>query len=95
MVIFKWIEFLPIKDRSRIVTLGERETYLIKSKILAEKIGVKELYIKDETSHSTCSFKDRSMSVAMTKAQEFGANTVSIASSGNAGAAAAAYAARA
>lgn len=95
LILKKWMEFLPIEDPSRIVSIGERETFLIPCDSLAKKVGVTKLYIKDETAHSTASYKDRSLAMAMTSAVEAGAKTVAIVSTGNAGAATAAYAARA
>ena len=95
LVLKKWREFLPIGDPSKIVSIGERETFLIQCDSLAKQVGVAKLYIKDETAHSTASYKDRSMAMAMTSAVEAGAKMVAIVSTGNAGAASAAYAARA
>lgn len=94
-ILIKWLEFLPIEDPSKIVSLGERETFLIPCSRLAKEIGIRELYLKDETAHATASYKDRSLAVATTSAVEAGAKTVAIASTGNAGAATAAFAARA
>ncbi len=68
---------------------------MIRCDNLAHQLGVKSLYIKDETAHATASYKDRSLSLAMTSAVEVGAKTVAIVSTGNAGSAMAAYAARA
>ena len=77
------------------VKLGEGGTPLIKATRLAEKYGLKELYIKDETRNPTGSFKDRSMSVSVAKAVELGVKVATTASSGNAAAALAAYSAKA
>ncbi|MCK4247265.1 MAG: pyridoxal-phosphate dependent enzyme, partial [Methanomicrobia archaeon] len=92
---WKYKELLPIENIKNIVTLGEGGTPLIKAKNLSEKIGVKHIFLKDETRNPTGSFKDRPMSVGVSKAVEFGANSVVAASSGNAAIALAAYSARA
>jgi threonine synthase len=93
--VWKYHEFLPVKSRRKIITLGEGGTPLLKANNLAKKVGLKNLYLKDETRNPTGSFKDRSMTVGVSKAQEFGAKTVAIASSGNAAASLAAYSAKA
>lgn len=92
---WRYFEFLPVSDRKHIVTLGEGGTPLIKAKRLAEALGLKNLYLKDETRNPTGSFKDRCMSVSVSMAKEFGFTKTVIASSGNAAAALAAYGARA
>jgi len=88
-------ELLPIEDYSKIVSLGEGGTKLHRCSRLEDKFGIKQLYVKDETRNPTGSFKDRPISVAVTKAKEFGVNTVVTSSSGNAGASLSAYAAKA
>ena len=93
--VWRYRELLPIQDEKKIITLGEGGTPLIKAERLSERIGLKNLYLKDETRNPTGSFKDRSMTVGVTKALEFGVDTVTIASSGNAAAALAAYSAKA
>ncbi len=71
-------------------------TPLVRTKRLGAELGVKNLYIKDDTvNHPTLSYKDRVVSVAITKAREFGFTTVSCASTGNLATAVAAHAARA
>jgi threonine synthase len=71
-------------------------TPLVHAKRLGAELGVKNLYIKDDTvNHPTLSYKDRVVSVAITKAREFGFTTVSCASTGNLATAVAAHAARA
>jgi threonine synthase len=96
-ILDKWIQFLPIEDRSKInlASLGQSATPLIECKRLAEKVGVDCLYLKNESVFPTGSFKDRSMPVAITKALELGAKTLSLVSSGNAAASLAAHGARA
>lgn len=93
--VWKYFEFLPINDKKNIVTLEAGWTPLIKSSNLAKKIGLKNLYLKDETQNPTGSFKDRSMTVGVSKAVEFGIETTATASSGNAAAALAAHSAKA
>jgi len=88
-------ELLPILDERNIITLGEGATPLLKADKLSKKIGFKTLYLKDETRNPTGSFKDRSMAVGISKALEFHARNVVIASSGNAAASLAAYSAKA
>ena len=92
--LWKYKELLPVNDEKKIVTLGEGGTPLLRSKRLAEKWGAKNLYLKDETRSPTGSFKDRAMTVGVSKALEFGIKTAATASSGNAAAALAAYSAR-
>ncbi|KXB04140.1 threonine synthase [candidate division MSBL1 archaeon SCGC-AAA261G05] len=91
---WKYRPFLPIFDDSKIVTLGEGGTPLYSCDRLAEEIGVGELYVKHEGANPTGSFKDRGMTVGVTKAREFGVNTVACASTGNTSASLAAYAAK-
>ncbi len=92
---WRYFEFLPVSDRKYIVSLGEGSTPLIRAKRLAEALGLKNLYLKDETRMPTGSFKDRCMSVSVSMAVEYGFKRAVIASSGNAAAALAAYGARA
>ncbi len=93
--VWSYFELLPVADRSNIISLGEGGTPLLRSKRLAEYLGLRELFIKDETRNPTWSFKDRPMTVGVSKAKEHGATTLASASSGNAAAALAAYCARA
>jgi len=95
-VINQYWDYLPLKKREHIVTLLEGNTPLIPSRRLAEKIlpGLK-LYFKFEGLNPTASFKDRGMTLAVSKAVEDGSQAVICASTGNTSASAAAYAARA
>ncbi|MFW9933958.1 MAG: threonine synthase [Candidatus Thorarchaeota archaeon] len=93
--VWRYFELLPILDRKSIITLGEGGTPLLRSRRLAKYLGVRELYIKDETRNPTWSFKDRPMTVGVSKANEQGSTTLASASSGNAAAALAAYCAHA
>jgi threonine synthase len=93
--VWKYLELLPIANDKNIVTLGEGGTPLIEAKNLARELEMKQLWLKDETRNPTLSFKDRPMSVGISKAVEFGAKAVVTASSGNAATALAAYSAKA
>jgi threonine synthase len=93
--VWKYRDFMPIFDDSKIVTLHEGGTPLQRCHRLERDIGVKELYVKNEGANPTGSFKDRGMTVGVTKALEFGARIVACASTGNTSASLAAYAARA
>ncbi|WGD51144.1 pyridoxal-phosphate dependent enzyme [Bradyrhizobium sp. CB1650] len=77
------------------MTLGEGGTPLVRLQRVARDLGLKELFVKDESRNPTSSFKDRLSTVAVTHAVQLGVKTVATASSGNAGASLAAYAARA
>src|SRR5438477_8070553 len=95
-VIAHYREFLPVSDATPIVSLGEGGTPLIFSQRLSEIVGRGcEVYLKYEGLNPTCSFKDRGMTVAVSKAVERGAAALICASTGNTSASAAAYAARA
>jgi threonine synthase len=77
------------------VTLGEGMTPLIHAARLGERLGLSNLYIKDEGLNPTASFKARGLSAAVTMAKALGATTIALPTAGNAGGAAAAYAAKA
>lgn len=94
-LIRKYREFLPVTDKTPIVTLNEGNTPLIKCENLARKIGVEaEIYVKFEGCNPTGSFKDRGMTMAVTKAKEAGSEAIICASTGNTSASAAAYGAK-
>jgi threonine synthase len=95
-VIERYRRFLPVTDNTPVISLNEGSTPLIHSPRLSELIGRgSQVYLKYEGVNPTGSFKDRGMTVAMSKAVEAGAKRVICASTGNTSAAAAAYAARA
>lgn len=95
-VIDRYREFLPVTDRTPVVTLNEGNTPLIPATRLQGALGIEaEVYLKCEGSNPTGSFKDRGMTVAVSKAVEEGARAVICASTGNTSASASAYAARA
>ena len=95
-VIARYREFLPVTDATPIISLNEGSTPLIHSPRLGEIVGRGcKVFVKYEGLNPTGSFKDRGMTMAMSKAVEAGAKAVICASTGNTSAAAAAYAARA
>lgn len=87
-------EFLPVTDKTPIITLREGHTPFIHAGYLSREIGL-EVYLKHEGANPTGSFKDRGMTMAISKAAEKKAVAVMCASTGNTSASAAAYAARA
>ena len=93
-VIAHYRRYLPVTDDSPVVTLGEGDTPLVAAPSLGAALGV-ELYLKLEGTNPTCSFKDRGMTMALTKVVEEGYRAVICASTGNTSASAAAYAAKA
>src|SRR6266498_2479840 len=95
-VIRRYAEHLPVSDTTPIVTLLEGNTPLIPAPNFVAAIGGNfQLYLKYEALNPTCSFKDRGMTMAISKARERGAEIVICASTGNTSASAAAYAAHA
>ena len=93
--VWRYQALMPIRDPTKIVTLNEGGTGLHKCKRLAKQLGLKELYVKNEGENPTGSFKDRGMTVGVTKAVELGVKSVICASTGNTSASLAAYAAKA
>ena len=92
----QYAQYLPVTETTPIITLNEGNTPLIPARNFVEAIGGKfDLYLKYEGLNPTCSFKDRGMTLAVSKAKERGAEIVICASTGNTSASAAAYAARA
>lgn len=95
-LINRYKEFLPVSEKTPIITLNEGNTPLIKAENLAKKINFDgEIYLKFEGSNPTGSFKDRGMTMAVSKAAEEGAKAIICASTGNTSASAAAYGAKA
>jgi len=89
-------EFLPVSPATPIISLGEGNTPLIYSRRLSERVGRGcDVFVKNEGVNPTGSFKDRGMTVAVSKAVECGMTALICASTGNTSASAAAYAARA
>lgn len=95
-IIREYFDFFPVSEKTPIVTLSEGNTPLVKVNNLTRKLGIElELYLKFDGANPTGSFKDRGMTLAISKAVEEGARAVICASTGNTSASASAYAARA
>lgn len=93
--IWKFLAMLPLVSTKYIVSLGEGNTPVLGSKSLGPELGLRRLFFKLESLNPSGSFKDRGISVAISKAKELGVTHVVVASTGNASASTAAYAARA
>jgi len=93
--IWKYSELLPVSTPSKAVSLGEGGTFLHKCDRLAKHLGLKSLYLKDETTNPTGSFIDRGTAVEVTVAKERGFESLCCGSTGNLAASLVAYAARA
>ena len=93
--LWRYREVLPVEHDENIVTLGEGWTPLLSASKLAARVGLSELFIKDESQNPTQSFKARGMAAAVSMAKELGASALAVPSAGNAAGALAAYAARA
>src|SRR3954466_905656 len=95
-VIARYRDFLPVTAMTPVISLGEGNTPLIPCAKLSARVGRGcEVFVKYEGLNPTCSFKDRGMTVAVSKALEQGTQAVICASTGNTSASAAAYATRA
>lgn len=92
--LWRYSEALPV-DLGAAVSMAEGMTPLVHAARLGRELGVPQLYIKDESRNPTWSFKDRLATVAVSAARQLGVPAIASSSSGNAGAAVAAYAARA
>ncbi len=93
--VWKYREFLPVFNEAKIVTLSEGGTPLYRCERLGKELSIKNLYVKNEGANPTGSFKDRGMTVGVSKALELGVKAVVCASTGNTSASLAAYAAKA
>src|SRR5438128_12093051 len=93
--VWKYRELLPIDNERFVTTLAEGGTGLHRCQRLGREIGLTRLYVKNEGENPTGSFKDRGMTVAISKAKELGKKKVLCASTGNTSASLAAYSARA
>ncbi len=93
--LWRYLEMLPMRDVSKIVSLTETITPILEAKRLGAEFGLENVFIKDESRLPTGSFKARGMAMAISKANEFGITKVAVPTAGNAGGAMAAYAARA
>jgi len=92
---WRWHELLPVLNIENQIFLGEGDTPLLSLPHLENELGFSHLYVKDESSNPTGSFKARGLAAAVSKARELGVEKVIIPTAGNAGGAMAAYAARA
>jgi threonine synthase len=92
---WRYREVMPLLDGESPITLGEGWTPLIHAAHLGARLGLSQLYVKDESLNPTNSFKARGLSAAVTRAFHLGATALSIPTAGNAGNAMAAYAAKA
>jgi threonine synthase len=93
--LWRYRELLPLQADANLVSLGEGYTPLLHAKKLGAELGLRQLWIKDEGQNPTGSFKDRGLSLAISRAKELGVKKAAIPSAGNAGGSFAAYAARA
>ncbi len=91
---WRYFELLPIQDKSNIVSIHAGMTPLIRAEKLGKKLGINNLYIKNDSVNPTFSFKDRPAGIAVSKAKEFGLSAVGCASTGNLASATAAHAAK-
>ena len=91
---WRFSELMPVDDPDNVITLGEGATPLLRAPNLEKKLGLSNLYIKEESLNPTGSFKARGISAAVSKAFELGATGFTMPSAGNAAGAAAAYGAR-
>ncbi|RNJ78647.1 MAG: threonine synthase [Nitrosopumilus sp. H8] len=91
---WRYFELLPLEQKSNIVSIGAGMTPLLRADKLGETLGLKNLYIKNDSVNPTFSFKDRPAGVAVSKAKEFGLSAVGCASTGNLASATAAHAAK-
>lgn len=93
--IYRFRDFFPLDDAAQPISIGEGKTPLLRLERLGKKLGLPNLYVKDESRNPTMSYKDRLCSLVVTYAKHIGVPALTIASTGNHGAAAAAYAAAA
>ncbi len=93
--LWRYREFLPVRNNENIVSLGEQMTPLVRLDRTAAQIGATEILVKDEGRLPTGSFKARGLALAVSMAKEFGITRIAMPTNGNAGAALAAYGSRA
>lgn len=93
--LWRYREMLPVRNDENVITLGEGMTPVLKLSRSVQDIGISAVLLKDDGLNPTGSFKSRGMAVAISRARELGIKKVAVASAGNAGGAAAAYAAKA
>ncbi|MEX2599707.1 MAG: pyridoxal-phosphate dependent enzyme, partial [Dehalococcoidia bacterium] len=92
---WRFFELMPLRDESKVVTMGEGVTPMLRARRLEKTLDAKTLFIKDEGVNPTGSFKARGLSAAVSKANELGLRRLTVPSAGNAAGALAAYAAKA
>jgi threonine synthase len=92
---WRYRELLPVSDETKIASLGEGMSPLLRCERLGAALGLNDLWVKDESQLPSGSFKSRGLSMAISRARELGVRRVAIPTAGNAGGAMAAYAARA
>src|SRR5256886_4471265 len=92
---WRYRDLLPVEDSVAVVTLGEGYTPLVRAERLGAELGLRNLYVKNDSMNPTNSFKDRVVSVAVSWARAHGFETIGCASTGNLANSVAAYAARA
>lgn len=93
--LWRYHELLPVRSAEQVVTFGEGMTPLLPLQRVGRKMGMKQLFVKDEGVLPTGSFKARGAAVGVSRAKELGATVLAMPTNGNAGGAWAAYAARA
>ncbi len=93
--LWRYREVLPVREESSIICLGEGFTPLFHARRLGDRLGLPNLYLKDESQNPTGSFKARGLAVAVSMARELGVTRIAIPTAGNAGGALVAYAAKA
>jgi threonine synthase len=93
--LWRYMEVLPVEREENIVSFGEGWTPLLRAERLGASLGLRRLYVKDESQNPTQSFKARGMTAAVSMAKELGVEKLAVPSAGNAAGALAAYAARA
>ncbi|MBK6406592.1 MAG: threonine synthase [Holophagales bacterium] len=93
--IWRWHELMPARSAEEIVTLGEGGTPLLHAPRLGARLGMPDVWVKEEAGNPTGSFKARGLGAAVTMAKALGARAIALPTAGNAGGAAAAYAAKA
>ena len=93
--LWRYRELLPLQNDVNLISLGEGYTPLLDARKLGAELALRRLWIKDEAQNPTGSFKDRGLSLAISRAKELGVKKAAIPSAGNAGGSFAAYAARA
>lgn len=92
---WRYVELMPVSSSKYVVSLGEGYTPLLRADKLGRVVGLKKLFIKDESRNPTLSFKDRPISATVSALRELGVKSIAMPTAGNAGAALAAYGARA